>query len=347
MKKFFSPPMLLASLALLALPLAHAQTDSALPSYQPHDVPMPKNESYVLKDGSIYIVGDDGMKEILEKFNEAFTKTHPAFRFTMLLKGSSTGIGGLTAGVSAFAPMGREAWATDVSGFREFIGYVPTDFVIGYDAFGPRAGHKSPPGIYVNIKNPLASLTTEQVARILTTGASKGDITHWSQLGLKGEWAKRLIHTYGPRDDGGMSTSARNSLMHKLPFTRNYEGLENGADIIHAVADDPYGIALVGFIDAAKLSHHVKFVSLRSKDGAPFSDASYENVTAGRYPYEPNLHIYVNRAPGKALDPFIKEYLRLVLSREGQAIIEAKKNSDEGFVPLKEHELAAELAKLE
>ena len=45
---------------------------------------------------------------LLNKFNGLFTQTHPGIKFTMLLKGSSTGIGGLTAGVSAFAPMGRE-----------------------------------------------------------------------------------------------------------------------------------------------------------------------------------------------------------------------------------------------
>jgi phosphate transport system substrate-binding protein len=31
------------------------------------------------------------------------------------------------------------------------------------------------------------------------------------------------------------------------------------------------------------------------------------------------LYIYVNKAPGKALDPTVKEFLRFVLSREGQA----------------------------
>jgi hypothetical protein len=78
--------------------------------------------SYVLRDGSIYIVGNDGMKEMLEKFNELFQKTHPGVKFMMELEGSSTGIGGLTAGVSALAPMGCEAWPADIGGFREQYG---------------------------------------------------------------------------------------------------------------------------------------------------------------------------------------------------------------------------------
>ncbi len=265
----------------------------------------------------------------------------------MLLTGSASGIGGLTANVSAFAPMGREAWPTDVSGFREFFGYEPFDIRIGYDGFGPRPKRKTPPAIYVNRKNPLAGLTTAQVTRIFTTGAVDGDITHWNQLGLTGEWAKRAIHVYGPRDDGGLATSTRETKMNKLPFTRRYEALPKGADIINALANDVYGIAFVPFIDAQALTTNVKVLPLAAKEGGPFADASYENVAAGRYPYSPHLHIYVNRAPGKPLDPFVKEYLRLVLSREGQAIIEAQKDSDEGYVPLSGSDLATELAKLE
>jgi phosphate transport system substrate-binding protein len=344
MTNLLSASALALSLAL-ALPatIAHA----AAPSYQPRTVEVSKDAPYVLNDGSIYIVGNDGMKEMLEKFNDLFARTHRGFKFTMLLEGSSTAIGGLTANVSAFAPMGREAWPTDVSGFRELFGYEPLDVRIGYDGFGPRPKRKTPPAIYINAKNPLRGLTVAQVTRIFTTGATEGDITRWSQVGLTGEWAKRAIHVYGPRDDGGLATSTRETKMGKLPFSRRYEALDKGADIINAVASDPYGIAFVGFIDAQALTPNVKLLPLAEKDGGPLADASYESVAAGRYPYSPHLHIYVNRAPGKPLDPFVKEYLRLVLSQEGQAIIAAQKDSDEGFVPLSAADLEKELAKLE
>jgi phosphate transport system substrate-binding protein len=154
-----------------------------MPSYEPRSVEFPTNASYVQPDGSIYIVGNDGMEAILKQFNELFAKTHPGFKFKMLLKGSSTGIGGLTAGVSAFAPMGREAWGTDVSGFREVYGSQPFDIHIGYDGF-VRPKHKNPPAIYVNAKNPLAGLTLEELTRVFTSGHPKGDVTHWKQLGL-------------------------------------------------------------------------------------------------------------------------------------------------------------------
>jgi phosphate transport system substrate-binding protein len=55
----------------------------------------------------------------------------------------------------------------------------------------------------------------------------------------------------------------------------------------------------------------------------------------------------VNRAPGKPLDPFVKEYARLLLSREGQEVVAAQKNTPKGYLPLSAKEVAEELIKLE
>lgn len=339
------PRILIRSLTAIFLALAAALPATAQQPYAPRPVEVPKDAHYRLADGSVYIVGNDGMEDLLNKFNALFTQTHPGIKFTMLLHGSSTGIGGLTAGVSALAPMGRDAWPTDLSGFREAFGYEPFAVRIGYDGYA-RPKRKNPPAIYVNAKNPLAGLTTEQIARIFTTGATGGDITHWGQLGLKGAWAQRAIHAYGPRDDGSLATSLRHTRMEKRPFRPDYEGLPKLADVIAAVAADPFGIGLVGFFDATE-TPEVRIVPLAGTAGASFALPTVENVQAGRYPLTPFIHLYVNRIPGRPLDPLVKEYLRLVLSAEGQAMVGAEKDGDEAYLPLDARTLAAELAKLD
>jgi phosphate transport system substrate-binding protein len=70
-------------------------------------------------------------------------------------------------------------------------------------------------------------------------------------------------------------------------------------------------------------------------------------VQAGRYPLAVHLRLYAVRKPGAPLDPLVKEYARLVLSREGQAIIAAEKDGDDAFIPLNDAEVAAELGRLE
>jgi phosphate transport system substrate-binding protein len=317
----------------------------AAETYVPRAVEVSKEASYVLPDGSVYIVGNDGMEDLLNQWNDHFTKTHPQIKFTMLLRGSSTGIGGLTAGVSAFAPMGREAWPTDLSGFREAFGYEPVDFRVGYDGYS-RPKHKNPPAIYVHAKNPLAGLTTAQLIRVFVSGAPGGDITHWGQLGVNGPWAKRAIHLYGPRDDGGAATSIRYGLMGKRPFQRSYEGFAKLPEIVAAVAADPFGIGLVGYFDSSAIPE-VRVVPLAKSDADPFVLPTAENVGGGKYPLTPYLHIYVNRAPGHPLDPLVKEYLRFVLSPEGQAVVDRGADGDEAFLPLDSATLADELRKLE
>jgi phosphate transport system substrate-binding protein len=339
------PPLAAAVLltgGLFSSPLRAA--DTGLQPYEPHAVEVPKNASYLKPDGSISIIGDDGAEEEVAKLNALFTKTHPGIHFTVVLKGSSTGIPAMTAGASALAPMGRAGWPQDLAAFKEAHGYEPADIHIGYNSF-THDGHKSPPALYVNAKNPLAGLTIEQVAQVFTSGAAKGDITHWGQLGLSGDWAKHTIHLYGLRDDGTLATTIRLSQLGKNPFSDRYEAFDHVADVVKAVAEDPYGIALAGFFEAAKVPK-AKVVPLAYKDGAAFVTPSYDAIKAGQYPLASYLRLYVDRAPGKPLDPFVAEYARMVLSREGQEIIAAGRDSEQGFVPLEASAATSELEKL-
>ena len=318
-----------------AAELAKLDANDPAPAVEPVPVPRPD---------ALYVVGNDGMDAMLQKLDRRFAADHPDAHFTLVLKGSSTAIAGLTAGVSAFAPMGREAWPSDLSGFREVYGYLPLDVRIGYDAYtGPK--RKSPPGIYVSRENPLTELTMAQIRRIFTAGAAGGDITHWGQLGLTGKWAHREIHLYGPRDEGGFATSLRMTQLGKLPFPARYEPLAKNGDIAEAVAEDPYALGLISFFDGAT-APGIRMLPVARKAGERAALASYDEVKAGLYPLSPELHIYLNRAPGKALDPVVAAYVDFVLSPEGQAILASEKESDEGYVPLAAGELEAERAKL-
>ena len=57
---------------------------------------------------------------------------------------------------------------------------------------------------------------------------------------------------------------------------------------------------------------------LSEKDGGKCVEATADNAYAGTYPLSRFLYVYVNKAPGKPLDPLTREFVRLVLSRDGQ-----------------------------
>jgi phosphate transport system substrate-binding protein len=86
----------------------------------------------------------------------------------------------------------------------------------------------------------------------------------------------------------------------------------------------------------------VKAVPLAEKDGGAASDGNYDDVKSGKYPLSRFLYIYINRAPGKPLDPIVKEYVKLVLSQEGQEVV-----IKDGYLPLSAEIVKQELAKIE
>ncbi len=54
----------------------------------------------------------------------------------------------------------------------------------------------------------------------------------------------------------------------------------------------------------------MKALDLAAKEGAPYAKAEAAEVYAGKYPLARFLMIYVNQAPGRPLDPLVKEFLR-------------------------------------
>src|SRR5947199_9626439 len=82
--------------------------DPALPAYQPRAVSVPPDAGYALPDGSLRIVGADHVENIVEQFDALFARTHPGFRFTLQLKGTTTAMPALTHGITLVGPMGRE-----------------------------------------------------------------------------------------------------------------------------------------------------------------------------------------------------------------------------------------------
>lgn len=336
-------PCLLATTALAA-PLA---VDPALPSYEPQPYVHPKNAGYLLPDGSIRIVGAQGMDVAFKNLNALFAQSHPAAKFTLDLKGAATAIGGLYTGVSAFGPNVRGFWTAEISAFRMTFGYEPTAIKVAHGAFAT-ISKANPIAIFVNARNPIDRLTAEQVARIFSTGGGRGDLTHWGQVGATGEWARHRIHPIGPSATSGnvqgVAIFMKQSHFGDFPFSPGYEEALSTAAVLQRVSEETSAIGFASFDGfQGKATPDLKVLAIATTEGGAYSHASPEDVLTRKYPYTRDITIYVNRAPGQPLNPFVKEYLRMVLSKEGQQAFIAQ---DAGFLPLDAAEVAAELAKL-
>jgi phosphate transport system substrate-binding protein len=339
------PNQLLFAVALCGFG-AFSASAAEMPSYEPRAVEFPTNASYVQPDGSIYIVGNDGMEAILKQFNDLFAKTHPGFRFKMLLKGSSTGIGGLTAGVSAFAPMGPGS-----------LGHGRKRIPRGLRFSALRHPHRLRRLRARQAQESAGDLREREKSarRPHARGAHAGLHQRAPEGRRYALEATRLGRRMGEARAAGLwptrrwrlgnvdppyqarRTSLRVRLQRAGKALRCREGCRRGS-VRHRLGE---------FLRRANVSSNVRLLPLAGKTGEPFVGPSYEDIRAGRYPLAVHLRLYAVRAPGKPLDPLVKEYARLVLSKEGQAIIAAQKDSDEGFVPLNASELVAQLAALD
>ncbi|MBW2279271.1 MAG: phosphate-binding protein, partial [Deltaproteobacteria bacterium] len=67
-----------------------------------------------------------------------------------------------------------------------------------------------------------------------------------------------------------------------------------------------------------------------------------DDVYSGAYPLARYLYLYVNKPPGRKLDALRQQFLRFVLSREGQQIV-----VKDGYLPLPAAIVSEERSKLD
>ena len=74
----------------------------------------------------------------------------------------------------------------------------------------------------------------------------------------------------------------------------------------------------IGYSGIGYATAGVRAVPLAEKEGGKCYEADPDNAYAGTYPLSRFLFVYVNRAPGKPPDPLTREFVKLILSKDGQ-----------------------------
>jgi phosphate transport system substrate-binding protein len=347
----------------LALTAIEAENLTELPHYQPE-----QNVSGTIRSFGFSL---GGMMPIWE---EGFRKYQPEIHFEDKFPSGDAAIAGLVSGVADLGPQGRELVLTEYLAFYETFHYYPTDITVmtgAYDVDGATCGLV----VYVNKDNPISKLTMKQLDGIfgservaglrgfkwtLQAGRSaKDDIRTWGQLGLTGEWTDKPIHTYGHGPGGTTNFFQIKVLNGSDKWNANYQGyVETGSKMIgdddknqlggtqHMLADelanDKYGIAWTVIPQARKVPG-LKPLALAGRDGGPYVEPTRESFQNRSYPLTRSIYVYLNRPPGQPLDAKSKEFLRYILSREGQEAVQREGK----YLPLTAEMVREQLKKLE
>jgi len=363
-----SRPVFWPGLGLLLLLCLAARADefdlSALPRYAPQ-----QKVAGVIRN---YGFGFGGLLQIWE---EGFRQRQPGVTFADTLPTSDAAFPALVTGVADLGPDGGEPAITELLSFYEVYGYHATDITV---ASGTYAVDGRSPGlvVYVHPGNPLNRLTLRQLDGIFgaeRNGALRGfkwdltaargpeeNIRTWGQLGLTGEWANQPIQTYGHAPSGTSRFFQLRVLHNSDKWNPNYRGyVEIGSKMIddddraeqrggiqHMLAAEllkkKYGIAWT-IVPQARKVPGLKPLALAVLEGGPYVVPSKQSFQDRSYPLVRSLYIYLNRKPGTAVDPKLREFLRYILSREGQEAVVANGN----YLPLPANTVREQLHKLD
>jgi phosphate transport system substrate-binding protein len=297
------------------------KVDAAIPSYQ--------KASGV--SGNLSSIGSDSMNNLMTLWAETFRKYYPNVKVQVEGKDSSTAPPALIAGTAQFGPMSRTMRSTEIDQFEQKHGYKPTEIRTSYDALS----------VFVHKDNPIKQLSLAEVEAIFGKSRRRGykaNVTTWGQLGLTGEWANKPIGLYGRNSASGTYGFFREHVLKNGDYKDTVKEQPGSASVVQGITEDRYAI---GYSGTGYRTSGVRAVPLAENPSGPYFEGTYEEVTTGKYPLSRFLYVYVNKAPGKPLDPVPLEFLKLMLSKDGQEVV-----VKDGYMPLSPAIVKEELAKV-
>jgi phosphate transport system substrate-binding protein len=335
---------------------------SGLPKYQPKQ----KVSGTIRMWGSNYIT--DGF--LGGYWEAAFRKYHPDVKFDFHMKTTLAAVPSLIFGVSDLG-IGRKITFAEQELFERYTDRSPIEIEIAtgsYDVPGWQPGY----GVVVQKDNPLTKITMEQLDGVFGAERAGGwdgtswrpnwargsekNIRTWGQLGLTGEWADKPINVYGLTLRYHQATEISDRVLkasdkwnERLKIYANFVSkagkLERGMN--EDLAADKYGIGIVAApttnLTGGASQPTQKVLAVAAKDGGPYIPYTLDTLQNRTYPLYDRIFAYTDREQGKPMNPAVLEFLRFVLSQEGQAEV----MRDGKYLPLNADVTNAQLKKLE
>lgn len=306
MKKIF------AAVAMTATCLTASASDlldANLPTYQ--------KASGV--SGNLSSVGSDTLANLMTLWAEEFKRNYPNVNVQIQAAGSSTAPPALTEGTSNLGPMSRKMKDKEIEAFEKKFGYKPTPVAVAIDALA----------VFVNKDNAIEGLTIPQVDAIFSSTRKCGqaeEVSNWGDVGATGALASQGFQIFGRNSVSGTYGYFKKKALCKGDFRNNVNEQPGSASVVQSVSTSLNGI---GYSGIGYKTSSVRALPLTKKPGTPFVEATPANALNGSYPLARALYVYVNKAPGKDLDPMTREFLKMVMAKVGQEVV-----VKDGYIPL-------------
>lgn len=330
----------------------------------PHYVPKQR------VSGTFRVWGNNYIKDgpLGEYWREDYKRFQPGITIEYHLPTAAMAIPALVCGI-ADVGMSNKSTLTDLLSFEQTYHYPVTEIMAttgSYDVYG-----WAPPFIIVvNRENPLTQISVKQIDGVFGCerfGGYVGSVWHaeypysrgpkenirtWDQLGLTGEWVGKRIHVGGQTVRAGASTAFSDKILRGSgQWVEGYHGYTNyitsGGKIVpwslqvrNAIAKDRYAIF---YVSPMSMGSELKELAVQAYDGGPYVQRTLETVHDRTYPLVNEQHFYLNRVPGKPIEPKVDEFLHYILSQEGQDCVQREGR----YLPLTAEVVREQLKKLD
>ncbi|MGB1906189.1 MAG: PstS family phosphate ABC transporter substrate-binding protein [Spongiibacter sp.] len=302
-------------LALVAMSLTPVLA-SAAPAVDPN---LPVYQKSAGVSGNVSSVGSDTLANLMTLWSEDFKRVYPNVNVQIQAAGSSTAPPALTEGTSNMGPMSRKMKDKEIEAFESKFGYKPTAVPVAIDALA----------VFVHKDNPIEGMSLEQVDAVFSSTRKCGaadDVRDWGQLGMTGSWKGRDIQMFGRNSVSGTYGYFKEKALCKGDFKNGVNEQPGSASVVQSVSTSINGI---GYSGIGYKTSSVRAVPISKNEKSGFVEANSQNAISGSYPLSRFLYVYVNKAPNKPLAPMEREFIKLILSKQGQEVV-----VKDGYIPL-------------
>lgn len=283
------------------------------------DPKLPEYKAVSGVSGNLSSIGSDTLNNLMTLWAEGFRKYYPNVKVQIQGKGSGTAPPALIEGTAQFGPMSRAMKSSEIDKFEEKFGFRPLQVGVAIDCLA----------VYVNKDNPIEGMSLQQVDAIFSktrNGGHPADIARWGQIGLTGDWTQRPISIYGRNSVSGTYGYFKKVSLFKGDYKDTVKEQPGSASVVQSVTEDRFAI---GYSGIGYKTSGVRALPLSGKTGGKYYVADYKNALTKKYPLARTLYVYTVKHPSKALPPLQLEFMRYVLSKEGQEVV-----VKDGYLPL-------------
>lgn len=320
MSMFFNRALLLIFILGIQLVQA-AKVDKNLPTYQ--------KVSGV--SGKLSSVGSDTLANLMTLWGEEFKRLYPSISIQIQAAGSSTAPPALIEGTSDFGPMSRRMKPSEEKEFEQKNGYKPTEIPVAIDALA----------VFVHKDNPLKGLSVPQIDAIFSATRKCGadsNIRKWRQAGVTGYLGSQSIQLFGRNSVSGTYGYFKKKALCKGDFKNSVNEQPGSASVVQSVTASPNSI---GYSGIGYKTAGVRALPLSKKKNGRYIAATAKQAVRGRYPLARFLYIYINKKPNRPLQPKVREFIKMILSKRGQYVV-----VKDGYIPLPTKQAKKSMAKL-